>query len=131
MRTPVGATRGFAAVIIGAATLLAVVGAGALEAAPNMRSAANVATASPSESPAVAPTADPAVVSAERASLPSSAVQVDCAPGLKTLPADTRLNRPLGFYATHPGFYTLSDGTCWNDPKAIASPISPASVDAP
>jgi hypothetical protein len=70
-----------------------------------------------------------AVVQAEMAILPKNAIQVDCAPGRRTLPPQTRLSRPLGFHDSHPGFYTISDGSCWLDPSATPRPL-PSSLDA-
>jgi hypothetical protein len=88
-----------------------------------------IASAQASPGASGAPAADPAVVAGQRGALPVGAVQVDCRPGVRTLPPNMIQSHALGWSVTHPGFYTLADGTCWQDPNAVSGTIVPAPLE--
>ena len=81
----------------------------------------------PAAAPSLSPDTQEYVVQSEKASLPAAAEQVDCAPGLRMLPPQTRLSRAPG---SNLGFFTLSDGSCWQVPTTTPPPLRLDSVDA-
>lgn len=90
----------------------------------------SVAASTPSPAPIFAPIEDPGTLTPaaqrELKALGPNVVLVECAIGVKTLPVGITVSRTLGFWQTHPGFRTLSDGHCANDPSVTPQPFEPA-----
>lgn len=88
-----------------------------------------VVAGTPPPAPIFAPIEDPGTLTPaaqrELKALGPNAVLVECAIGVKTLPVGITVSRTAGFWQTHPGFRTLSDGHCANDPSATPQPFDP------